>query len=481
MLASSNRFSKTPPEASGLAPASAALGAPTLERGPRKATVLQLVFMTYAVVCSGAYGVEQMVSAAGPGLALLVLLVLPVVYSVPISLACAELTARFPVEGGYYRWARMAYGDFAGYTSGWLMWLASFATNASVAVLFSNYLRHFTPGLSAAGQVLVSAAVVWFAVVMNYRGISFVGTASVVFTVLILVPFGVMTLMGLMQWQHMPVQPFANPDVPLATAALGGLLIAMWLYGGFEKMTVTAEEVDRPSRSFPIALAIAVPLCASSYVLPTLAALAAHGNWREWGEAHYVTAAATIGGPWLGAAMAAGALLSNVGILMATILTQSRLPMVLAEDGLFPRAFERRHPRFGTPVVSLLVAGVILTALCTLPFAHLVGAAALVQSLSYLLVYAALLKLRARPDKDGRRGFRIPLGRAGLSLMAAPSVLIVSLVIWAGLFPDGRLDGQQGLLGLALLGSAPLTYRLLRRDARLAPCAVSQPATHSRA
>lgn len=438
--------------------------AAVVERGPRKATVLHLVFMTYAVVCSGAYGVEQMVSASGPGLALLILLVLPIVYSMPIALTCSELTARFPVEGGYYRWARIAFGDTVGYTSGWLMWLATFATNASVAALFATYLRYFVPGLSPVGHVAVAAAVVWVAIGLNYRGINPVGTASIVFTLVIVVPFAVMTVIGLTAWTHDPLQPFVNPDVSPAAAALGGLPIAMWLYGGFEKMTVTAEEIERPARSFPLALAIAVPLCASSYIIPTIGALAGHGQWRDWGEAYYVTAAASLGGRWLGAAMAAGALVSNLGILTATILGQSRLPMVLAEDGLFPSIFERRHPRFGTPIVSLLVSGVVLTALCAVPFARLVSAAALVQSLSYLLIYAALLELRGRSDLGQRSGFRIPVGRLGLICMIAPSVCLVLIVGWAGLVTDGRLDVPQALLGAALLSSGPLTYLLLRPD-----------------
>ena len=62
--------------------------------GPRKATAVQLVFMTSAVICSGAYGLEEMVSASGPGLSMVVLLVLPLLYAAPISLTCAELSAR---------------------------------------------------------------------------------------------------------------------------------------------------------------------------------------------------------------------------------------------------------------------------------------------------------------------------------------------------------------------------------------------------
>ena len=433
------------------------------ERGPRKATAFQLVFMTYAVICSGAYGLEEMVSASGPGLAMAVLLILPLIYAAPISLTCAELASRFPVEGGYYRWVRMAFGDFVGYAAGWLIWLTMFATNASFAVLFGNYLRYFFPDLSAGAHFAVAMALVWVAVLLNYRGIRLVGTASVVFTILIFIPFCVMTVMGLLTWRFSPMAPFANPETSTAGALYSGFLIAMWLYGGFEKMSVNAGEVENPSRAFPIALGIAVPLCALSYIVPTFAALAANGDWTEWGESHFMTAAAKIGGPWLGAAMAAGGLVSNAGILMVTILGQSRLPMVLADDGLFPKGFRGRHPRFGTPVLSLVVTGIVLTPLCAFRFAQLAGAYSLVQSLSYLMIYAALFRLRRRPAHSESPGFRIPLGTTGLALMVMPSLVIVALVVARGLWHDGGFDVQQALIDLAIFGSVPLTYWLFRR------------------
>jgi amino acid transporter len=429
---------------------------------PRRATAVQLAFMVYMVVCGGAYGLEEIVSSTGPGLAMLVLFVLPIVYAAPMALTCAELMARFPVEGGYYHWVRLAFGDFAGATAGWLMWLTMFATSASFAVLFGSYLRHFVPDLSQPAQFLVAAALSWVVVLINYRGIRVVGTTSVLFTLLIFVPFGVMTLLGASHWQYNPVQPFSRPDQPFTVALLNGVPIAIWLYGGFEKLTVSAEEVEDPVRTFPIAFAIGVPLCALSYIVPTMAALAALGDWQAWGEGHYVSAASQIGGRWLGMTMAAGGMVSNAGILMVTLLGQSRLPMVLAEDGLFPRAFARRHARFGTPVVSLLVTGAVLTALCTFRFAQLAGAYALAQSLMCLLIYAALFKLRGLPASRDLRRFRIPLGRPGLLLMVAPSVLLGALVMGHALFPDGSLDARQALVVLAIFGSGPLVYALAR-------------------
>ena len=315
---------------------------------PAKATVFQLVFMTYAVICSGAYGLEEMISGTGPGLALTALLALPLLYAAPISMACSELSARHPVEGGYYRWVRMAFGDAVGYAAGWLC--GSRCSRPMRPSRSSSGTTSATSSRSLAGHpVRYRGRPHLGATLLNVRGIQLVGRASVVLTILILLPFVGLTGLGLLRWRFNPFVPFLHPEKTPLAAMGAGFAVAMWIYGGFEKLTVSAEEVENPRRAFPIALAIAVPACALSYILPTLAALAANGDWRDWSESYFATAALKVGGPFLGAAMAAGGLVSNACILLVTILAQSRLPMVLADDGMFPRSFARTHPRYGTP------------------------------------------------------------------------------------------------------------------------------------
>ena len=441
---------------------------------PRKATTLHLVFMTYSVICSGAYGLEEMISGSGPGIALLTLIILPVIWAVPVSLACAELSALYPVEGGYYRWARMAFGDFTGYMAGWLVWLANLATNGTFAVLFSNYLRYWIPDLSHFWNWLIAAVVIWVTVYLNWRGIRPVGTTSIILTALIFFPFLVMTALGLLQWRFNPFVPLVNPDMGPLPAFAAGLGIAIWLYSGFEKLTTNAGEVENPSRAFPIALAIAVPMAAGSYIIPTFAALAGHDRWREWGESYFSVAAQALGGPALGMAMAAGGMVSSTCLLMVTILGQSRLPMVMAEDGLFPKVFARTHPRFGTPTISLLVGGLVLTPLVYGKFSYLTAMFSMVQVLAYLLIFAALLRLRSHPPSPAaattsgaaRAPFRIPLGTAGIALMIVPSVILSLLAILQTVWHDGAFDRLQAVIDGLVLASGPLTYALFGRADR---------------
>jgi len=451
---------------------------------PRRASTFHLVFLTYSVICSGAYGLEEMITASGPGLALLMMVLLPLIWSVPICLACAELASHYPVEGGYYRWARMAFGDFAGYQTGWLVGLASLATNAAFAVLFANYLGYFLPGLGDGERWYAALALVWGATLLNVLGIRLVGATSVVLTAVIFLPFLFMAMLGLLQWRHNPVVPFMPPGMGLPAALGQGLMIALWLYSGYEKLTPNAGEVENPSRAFPIALAISLPMVVGSYLVPTVVGLAARDNWSAWGEAHFAVLAEQIGGRWLGVLMTFGALVSNACILMVTTLGQSRLPMVMAEDGLFPRAFGRVGRRFGTPVVSLVAGGIALTFLTRIRFVDLTGLFSLVQVLAYVLIFASLLRLRARParggggageqggagaERPGETGgggsapFTIPLGRAGLVAMMLPGFAIALWVVAQRLWNGGRFDGRRALVDLAVFASGPVTYLLFRR------------------
>src|SRR5262249_21293174 len=143
---------------------------------------------------------------------------------------------------------------------------------------------------------------------------------------------------------------------------------------------------------------IAVPMTAGSYIIPTFAALAGHGHWSDWGESYFSVAAQALGGPILGAAMAAGGMGASISLLMGTILGQSRPPMVMAEAGLFPKWFARTHARFGTPIISLVVGGVVLTPLVYSSFSYLTAMYSMVQVLAYMLIFAALVRMRRRED-----------------------------------------------------------------------------------
>lgn len=417
----------------------------------------RLGFLIYAACCSGAYGLEDIVSVSGPGLALTLLVVVPVIYAAPLAYVCANFVASDPVAGGYYRWVRAAFGDLPGYLTAWLAWLTMFTANAAFAVNFSTYLTYLVPGLDRPARVGVSIALVWAATWLNCRGIQLVGAVTIVLTVSILAPTVVMTTLALLHGSNNPFVPFARPDRPLGSVMGDGMLIALYLFGGWEKLTVNASEVREPRRAFAVALAVVVPACAATFFLPTFAALRVTGDWTAWHEGHFAVVAERVGGAPLGVATAVGGMLSNCSLLMATLLAQSRLPMVLAQDGMFPARLAGQHPRYGTPLPALILGAAILTPLCAFPFVELTGLYSLVQILAYVLLYAALFKSRcALPTRSGAAS----LPAAVVAGLALPTFVLAVVVV------DSRLlcaEPEKALLDLVLLASGPFTYFLFRR------------------
>jgi amino acid transporter len=408
-----------------------------------------MVFLIYGAACGGAFGLETMVSGSGPGVALLTLCVLPFFWSIPVSLACAELASTFPLEGGYYRWARMAFGDTVGFLTAWWTWVGIFATNAMFVVLFNQYLGYWFPVGFWPGLV-ISLALIWGVTYLNLRGIKVVGEWATWLTFALLIPFVILTVLGLVHWHTSPVVPFHHPEKSTFTALGEAMMVGVWLYSGYDKITVSAEEVENPARNFPLAFGIAVPFVAVSYVVPTLAAIAGHGHWQDWSDKYFSVVAGIMGAehglPWLGHAMTVGALFSNLILLNTTMLAQSRLPMAAAKDGLAPRVFARAQKRYATPVFSLVFGSVILSLLCLGSFSQLVTMYSVTQMIGYLTIYASLYKLRKSHPRT-KRPFAVPGGLAGIVALSAPPVAIALLTLV-------KTDDMK--IGVASIVSGPL-------------------------
>lgn len=460
---------------------------------PRKAGLLQLSFLIYGVTCAGAYGLESLVSDSGPGLALTVLLLLPFLWGYPIALACAELGAAFPIEGGYYRWSKMAFGEFWGFQAGWWSYLGNFVNNGAFAVLFTDYMKAWGAGyewldvataplyssvldpvfggLPGFNHWIICMVLIWTLTYLNVRGIRVVAGSAIVFNVLLLLPFVVLTLLGALRLEHNPFVPFLVPGKSFGLAFSAGIMVAIWLYSGWDKMSTASEEVENPQRNFPLALAICVPMVIATYAVPTASTLGALGNWQDWSDLTFAGLAEMLGGAWLKHGMIIGALLSNAILLEVTMLTSSRLPFTMAQDRFAPQFLTRTHRRYGTPWVSLVLGSAACSILALMPFLNLIDIYAWLQMTSYVLIFATLLAMR-RSHAKVPRPFVVPGGRAGLLLASLPPSLLALFAMAYKLFPPGAgLDRKQLYVGVGSILSGPVVYLLylgLRRAGRSA-------------
>ena len=161
---------------------------------------------------------------------LLYLVVLPFFWCIPVSLVSAELTAAMPVEGGFYRWTRAAFGDFWGFLAGWWNWSASFLLGGAYAVLFTDYLVYYFPQIVGWKHYLISLALIAIITWINVRGIEMVGQFATTLEIFIFLPVIVMIVMGLAKWHHNPLVPFVPPHQGLFKIFGVGLAIGLWSY-----------------------------------------------------------------------------------------------------------------------------------------------------------------------------------------------------------------------------------------------------------
>jgi amino acid transporter len=428
----------------------------------KKVGLFSFVFVMYSYNTAGPFGLEDQVHTSGPGMALIYQLLIPFFWCIPISLVAAELTTAMPVEGGFYRWTREAFGDFWGFLAGWWNWCASFLLGALYAVLFTDYLAFYFPQLTGWRHFLVAVSVIAVVGYINVRGIRLVGTVATVLELGILLIVLVMCIMSVKMWHYNPFLPVIPPHKPVFQVFGVGFALGLWLYAGYEQVSSVAQEVENPQRNYPRALAWVVPLSMATYLLPTACALAALGDWEKWGTGYFSQAATLIGGPALGFAITAAAAVMNLSILNSTILTTTRMPSSMAEDGYLSPSLARIHPKFGTPWIAILLSAAIYCLLAWHSVTQLISVYIWLRiATSVLTVLSAWQLRRKRPDLQ--RPFRIPWGGKGLAYAVIAPLVISAVAIIVPAFSDAPADRFALKWGPVALLLGPVAYLLFRR------------------
>lgn len=382
----------------------------------------------YSYTTGGPFGVEEMITTSGPGLTLIYFLVLPFFWCIPVSLVAGELTGMMPVEGGFYRWTRAAFGDFWGFLTGWWNWSASFLLGGIYGVLFTDYLQFWFPQITGWKHYVVSVALIAAIAYINVRGIRVVGKFATAMEIFILLPVLGLTFIGLSKWHYNPFLPFIPPNKPMFDVFGVGLALGLWSYSGYEQLSTVAEEVENPKRTYPRALAMVVPLSMATYFFPTVASLATLGNWQQWHTGYLPEAARLVGGPQLGFWMTMAATVTTVALLNSTVLTTTRMPAAMAEDGYLPATLARLHPRFGTPAMAIVVSAVVYALLAFQTVAGLITIYIWLRAATTVMTVLSAWGLR-RKNPDAPRSFVIPGGNAGLLYVVIAPVVMSGVML----------------------------------------------------
>jgi len=399
---------------------------------PRRLSFLPLLAVVFFNVSGGPYGVEDAVSVFGPGLTLLLLALTPLLVALPVALAMAEMGGALPEEGGYVTWVRRAFGPFWGFQVGWWSWLNSFVDVAVYPALFADYLRFWRPEMTAVERGIVALGFVWLLTALNLTGVRITGWGAVALAAGALAPIVALTGMAAAQAHVAPWSPFAAPGQGLLSGLGLGVAVMMWNYSGWDMPSTVLGETRQPETAYRRALWWALPLIALANIVPVAATLSVTGDWQRWQTGQWPVAAATVGGPWLAQAVLAGAVTASAGLFLSLVLTNSRLPYVLAVQGQLPRWLAAIHARTGVPWAAVLVssAGYSLFALAS--FKDLIVLNVWLYSLTLLLELAAFVALRLR-EPSLARPWRVGGGPLGLWLTAAlPSAAALLAMATAG-------------------------------------------------
>ncbi|HVP54931.1 MAG TPA: APC family permease [Candidatus Eisenbacteria bacterium] len=454
------------PSASG---AESAAHASICAKKSAKLTLWPLVAATFFMVSGGAYGIEDIVQGAGYGRAILILLLTPIVWSLPTAYMLGELSSALPLEGGFYAWVRRAMGNFWGFQEAWLSLVASVFDMAIYPTLFVLYMTRLFPWFAANHRgTIVGLGVVTFCAALNIAGVRVVATTSLWLFLLLSAPFAVIVLLA--PFKYGALAGAITTPTTSHVDVIGGLLVALWNYMGWDNASTIAREVDSPQRTYPRAMMTAVALVVLTYILPVAAVALTKLSPTAWETGSWAEVAGLIGGPVLRAALVLGGMMSAFGMFNALVMSYSRLPLAMAQDGMLPPLFGKVTRRSRAPWVAILVLATGWALCLGLGFERLVTIDILVYGSSLLLEFIALVVLRAK-EPNLPRPFKVPGGIFGAVVVGFVPMLLLGFCVLRS--DHERIMGMNSrIFGSLLILSGFVAYGL---DVALRPAGKVPP------
>jgi amino acid transporter len=400
----------------------------------------RLTAIIFFVVSGGPGGTENLVSAGGPLLALLSILVASWLWSVPEASITTELSLVFPTNAGFAIWIHTAFGAFWGF----YVWYLSFITGVLTMSVYPLYLMNFVVDLIEPSHVeksydgwpkyLAAPAIVVLCSILAWRGLRFSGNALFWVAMVVVVPWAIWITYGIInlnayRWVQAPAGGWDNVD-------WGSMLNTLfWSLNFWETASCLSGEIEDINSAFPTAMAtdlwLATLLVGLAILVGTGATDYSQSEWR--GQMFYATVAGRLCGSWLWYGIVVACALSAVGQFVAELVTTAYQTAGMADKGLLPSLLSRRND-FGAPVWPLAISGVLslVVALVVHSYADLFQIMAVVNviyGVAELILFVGFIKLRlAFPEFN--RPYRVPLETWGCVLLVLPPTAFVG-ALWA--------------------------------------------------
>jgi APA family basic amino acid/polyamine antiporter len=402
------------------------------------------------------------------------------VFALAGAISYAELGVNFPSSGGEYVYLTHAFGPAWGFMTGWVSFFAGFSAPIAFAALaFADYLGYFFPALKQSnahvigsgtfalrfggGPFAASALVLGFTV-LNCFGMGRAAKVQNVLTSIKLVVIVGFVLLGFVagngSWSH-----FSEPAVRTSTATLPAqffvsLLWVMVGYSGWNAATYVAEEVRRPERTLPAALAVGSALVAALYVGLNMIFIYSTPLESMKGQiAIGSLAAKNLFGPGIGGIWSALMAISIAATVNAEVTIGPRVYYAMAKNRAFLPAAAQVHPRWHTPVVAILSQGLCAMLMTVTPFPELVTYIGMSLTLFTVLSVVSLFVFRRK-----RAGWqRLRAVDFAYPLIPALYVVIGTAMMIYGLTQQPKAS----ITALATVGLGALVYRFVIADRKV--------------
>ncbi len=385
-------------------------------------------------------------------------MVIPILWDVPAILAVLELNGMMPLNGGYYQWVKRALGIRWAFYEGYWTWLYTFVDLAIYPVLFVEYASFFFPEFHVY-KIPVCLCIIWASALLNIFGIVPVGKISMGLGVVVLSPFVILCCMVLLgPAGSQPIPALSLKGVGFSSLGMG-IYTVMWNFFGWDNASTYAGEVERPIRSYIVSCALAFITIYVMYLVTSIAVIRSGIDFKHLGEEGFPILGTILKHQWLAAILAIGGMASATGLFSAVLLSVSRVPKVMADDGLLPQKFNALHPRFKTPYVSIIVSAAIVSIMIMFTFTDLIIMDVTLYGAGLFLEYISLIVLRIKAPGE-YRPFRIPLPVPAICILfiLACCVYIIGL---SGAFSESGRTLIPAAAALAALASGELAWQII--------------------
>ncbi|MDP9046685.1 MAG: APC family permease, partial [Bacteroidota bacterium] len=228
---------------------------------------------------------------------------------------------------------------------------------------------------------------------------------------------------------------------------------------GWDNVTTYASEVEKPVRSYLVSIFAAFALVIVLYFLVILVAQQSGVNTRLLQDKGFPAVGSLIGGKWLGSLIAFAGMASSLGIYAAVLLSVSRVPKVMADDGLLPAKLNTLHSRFQTPYISIIVCSLVVSLMILWTFTDLLIIDVTVYGAGLSLEYISLIKLRISAPET-HRPFKIPLNVTGLCLALVLPVTVYFVALAGAFYSTGQAVWA-AVFAIVILATAELVWRVI--------------------